>query len=142
VVLRNPVNTHVATASNIAMRMARGRYFARLDQDDIAVPERLRRQVDFLDRRADVAVCGGRMDNFGSQQGTSKLPAEDARIMAMLLPAVNGFANPTTMSRLEFIRRHAILSDPRFPLSCDYGMWVDCMFHGGAFANLQEVLTQ
>jgi glycosyltransferase involved in cell wall biosynthesis len=141
VILRNPVNTHVATASNIAMRLARGRYFARLDQDDMAAPERLRHQAEFLDAQPDIAVCGGWTAYFGTREGVSKLYPDDARIKAMLLPAMGNISNPASMVRMDFIRRHGIVSDPRFPLSCDYGMWVDVMFHGGRFANLQEVVT-
>jgi len=142
VVIHNPVNTHVATASNIAMRLARGRYFARLDQDDIAMPERLAHQVAFLDSHPEITVCGGWMAHFGNAEGTGRTHPDDARIKAMLLVAVGNIANPASMVRMDFVRRHHIVSDPRFPLSCDYGMWVDVMFHGGRFANLEEVVTR
>jgi glycosyltransferase involved in cell wall biosynthesis len=141
-VLRNPVNTHVATTSNIAMRQARGRYFARLDQDDLAMPDRLKHQVEFLDSHPDVAVCGGWVEHFGQRQGISKLSPDDGTIKAMLLPAMGFIANPASMARMDFIRDRHIVSDPRYPLSCDYGMWVDCMFQGARFANLQEVVTR
>jgi len=43
---------------NRGLELARGEYFASLDSDDYACPDRLRKQVDFLDRHPDVAVVG------------------------------------------------------------------------------------
>lgn len=46
--VRLPINCGIATARNIAMKMARGKYWAVMDADDIALPERLQKQVDYL----------------------------------------------------------------------------------------------
>src|SRR6476659_7403647 len=43
---------------NRGCREARGSYIARMDADDLAAPERLARQVEFLDRHAGVAMVG------------------------------------------------------------------------------------
>jgi glycosyltransferase involved in cell wall biosynthesis len=141
-VMRQPANLNVANASNLAIRVARGKYLARLDQDDLAEPGRLSEQVAFLEQHPEVAVCGGAMQLFGSRSETAVFPAGDAEIKANLLVAIGNIANPTSMVRMDFLLRHSILNDPRFPLSCDYGMWVDCALAGARFANLQTVLTR
>lgn len=140
--VRQPVNMNVANASNLALRLARGKYLARLDQDDIALPDRLARQVRFLDANPDVAVCGGVMEVFGDVNGGYFLPEDDGRIKANLLTGMNSISNPAATVRTEFLRTHRIMNDPRFPLSCDYGMWVDCTLAGGVLRNPRETVTR
>ncbi len=57
---RTPPRGIVATLRAAAER-ARGELLARMDADDIAMPERLERQVAFLDANPDVAACGTRV---------------------------------------------------------------------------------
>jgi glycosyltransferase involved in cell wall biosynthesis len=140
--VRQPVNLNVANASNLALRLARGKYLARLDQDDLAEPARLAEQVAFMEANADVAVCGGALLYFGRENGVALLPADDGTIKANLLTGMNNIGNPASTVRMDFLRTHSILNDPRFPLSCDYGMWVDCTLAGARFTNLQSVMTR
>jgi glycosyltransferase involved in cell wall biosynthesis len=49
---------------NQAVKLARGKYFARMDGDDIAYPERFRRQVDFLEVNSDVDLLATAMIVF------------------------------------------------------------------------------
>jgi glycosyltransferase involved in cell wall biosynthesis len=141
-IVRQPANLNVANASNLALRLARGRYLARLDQDDIAMTGRLEQQVAFLEEHADVVVLGSAMDVFGTQEGIAAVPHEDSAIKANLLRGLGVVNNPTSIVRTEFVRTHGIVNDPRYPLSCDYGMWVDCTLAGAKFANLPAALTR
>lgn len=52
----NEKNLGQAGALNKGLELARGSYIARLDQDDVCLPDRLQRQADFLDLRPDVAI--------------------------------------------------------------------------------------
>ena len=58
VLLRNQQNLGHAEASNIALGAARGQYIARQDQDDVALPERIREQVSFLENHPEVGLLG------------------------------------------------------------------------------------
>jgi len=58
-------NHGLAATLNEALAAARGRLVARMDQDDIALPERLGLQADFMDRHPDVAVVGSWVYNLG-----------------------------------------------------------------------------
>ena len=51
----------IAARLNMMVRQARGRFFARMDADDIMMPERLERQLEFLTQHpeADVVGCAG-----------------------------------------------------------------------------------
>src|SRR4051812_32745176 len=56
--LRNPTNLGQVRSINRGLAVARGRYVACLDHDDVAEPGRLERQSDFLDAHPDVSVLG------------------------------------------------------------------------------------
>lgn len=141
--VRNPANLGVAQASNLALRLARGQYLLRLDQDDLALPDRLQWQLDFMEREPGVHVLGGNMLFFGdTPPAQSRAPNDDAAIKARLLPATDHFANPTACLRLAFFREHRLVHRPYSPPADDYGLWVDAMAAGARFANLPQVVTR
>ncbi len=106
-VYRQPANLNVANASNLALRLARGKYLARLDQDDLAVPARLAQQAGFLESNPRIDVCGGAMQYFGAQEGLAQLPPDDGTIKANLLTGMNSIGNPASMVRTEPCARTA-----------------------------------
>ena len=90
------------TASlNKGWRLARGELVARMDADDLAKPERIKRQVEFLKFHPEVALLGTSFE-FMSRDGTRRLPillpSEDADIKKAL-PHGNCLAHPTIMMR-------------------------------------------
>lgn len=58
-------NQGLADALNLGIKRAQGQYIARIDADDLMVPERLEKQVHFLDVHQNVIVCGGWQQYFG-----------------------------------------------------------------------------
>jgi glycosyltransferase involved in cell wall biosynthesis len=56
--LDNPRNLGLTPSLNRGLEAARGEFIARLDADDVATPDRLARQVAFLDRNPDIALVG------------------------------------------------------------------------------------
>src|SRR5258705_775698 len=52
----NEKNLGVTRSLNLGLAQARGRYVARMDADDLSAPERLARQVAFLDSHPEVAL--------------------------------------------------------------------------------------
>jgi glycosyltransferase involved in cell wall biosynthesis len=138
----NAVNLGLPTNINIGLAMARGVYIARIDHDDLAVPDRLRLQSAFLDENPEVVILGGQLEHFQDSTGIAEFPLEDAGIKARLLHGGNWMANTTTMFRLDFVRCHWLCFDPNLYTNDDLGFIFDCMSVGGRFANLPEVLTR
>ena len=63
-------NLGLANVLNIGMGMAKGKYIARMDSDDISLPERFETQVNYLETHPDIDLCSCGMTLFGAKEGT------------------------------------------------------------------------
>ena len=110
---------------NRGCREARGAYIARMDADDIAAPERLARQVEFLDRHASVAMVGSavvRIDSHGREIKRSTCPTSHAEIIEALRE-YTPFTHASVMLRaaaLEAVGGYR----PAYLAAEDYDLWL------------------
>lgn len=105
VYLKNAQNMGVAATLNRGLSVAKGEYIARMDADDISLPERFEKQVAFLDKNPAVAVLGAGLERF-DEGGTldTVLPATDPKQMHIDLLFACGLAHPSVMMRACVIR--------------------------------------
>src|SRR6267378_470814 len=107
-VVQDGRNLGLAARLNQGIDLARGKYLARMDQDDVAYPSRLERQVEFLERNPNVDLAGTKAIVFrdeGHPVGLFPFRATHAEICAH---PWNGFylPHPTWMGRIEWFHRH------------------------------------
>jgi glycosyltransferase involved in cell wall biosynthesis len=95
--LRDLQTTSGARASNAGIAIAQGDYIARMDADDIAVPDRLALQLELMNRRQ-LDVCGGRAVMFGDREGEIWYPESQAGIRHELVFR-SGLPNATMLAR-------------------------------------------
>jgi len=96
-------NAGVAAASNKGLSMAKGRYIARIDADDLCMNNRIRLQYDFLEKNPDYVLCGSTaemMDMDGNYIFTSRLPQHDEDIRKVL-ERENCFVHSSSFFRKE-----------------------------------------
>jgi Glycosyl transferase family 2 len=89
---------------NRGCQLARGKYIARMDYDDIAFPDRLQRQMDFVEANPEVALLGGAyvvIDGNGTVSTTLRKPARESQIKAMMRRGHNAFLHPTVVMRKD-----------------------------------------
>jgi glycosyltransferase involved in cell wall biosynthesis len=95
---------NIAHATNFGVHQARGEYIAILDDDDYwARPDKLSKQVAFLDSHPDYCCCGGGVivvDPAGNEQMRYLKPEADEQIKRRALMA-NPLAHGTTMYRRQ-----------------------------------------
>lgn len=78
--IRNDENVGLTRSLNRGLRRARGRYIARLDADDVALPQRLERQVALLESRPEVGLVGCPViyiDPDGQELGVQRIYVRD-----------------------------------------------------------------
>lgn len=112
-------------ARNTALDAADTEYLAWMDADDISLPDRLQKQIAFLDSHPEISICGSKVRYFHEMRGTSRHPATSSGILATTLfhPAI---ANPSAVIRLSSIRQKNISYDEQFKRAEDFSFWVDC----------------
>ncbi len=132
----------VAAALNFGSGLARGKYIARMDADDVAFPDRLAKQVAFLERSPEVAVVGGALevvDDQGRATHVKVNPQEDAEIKERLLHE-DCIAHPSVMLRTEVFRAAGGYRTT-FAHAEDYDLWLR-LAETCRFANLPDVLIR
>lgn len=136
----------IAHALNTGIAKARGRYIARMDADDISRPERIARQLAFLEAHPEVDVVGTRTTFSSSVERNSGMAAFVHWQNAILTPHehfVKRFvdaplAHPTVMFRRYLIEAHGGYDTG--PLPEDHELWLRWMDAGARFAKLPEEL--
>lgn len=103
--IHNESNQGLVFTRNRILEEARGEFIAVLDSDDIAVPERLEVQYDFMQRHPDVALCSGHaalIDEQGTATGQRFIVPTDEVNMEVFFG--NPFINPAAMFRTAVLR--------------------------------------
>lgn len=74
-----------AAAANEGIGLARGKYVARLDADDVSLPQRLSKQAALMESRPDIGVCSAWLRCFGARKNVMTCPTEPEVIRCALL---------------------------------------------------------
>lgn len=142
-VIVNKTNMRFANSANRAISIARGRYIARMDADDISAPERLEKQAAFLDENPDFVVVGSGYDTINAQGRTitrnveSTTPWECAWMSLFRMPLVH----PTTMYRKSVVDDFSLRYDNAYDGAADFEFFHRLLGHGKAVA-LRDILVQ
>ena len=122
--IANDRNLGLAASLNRGVAAARGEFIARLDADDLAMPERLARQVAFLDGNPDVGMTGSWYVELATdgRENERELPVEhwDLRWHLCLY---SPFAHSAVMWRRTLVRDRVGAYDERLAYSMDYDLW-------------------
>lgn len=140
VIITNEVNIGLTKSLNVGLKIAKGKYIARMDADDISVPTRFEIQFNYLESNIECIVCGGYVENFGLSKRIRKYPLTHKKCLNELI--INScFAHPTVMFRNNHITQYDKLYNEEFKQSQDYRLWVD-LIGLGEFHNIPAVLLK
>jgi glycosyltransferase involved in cell wall biosynthesis len=131
-------NAGLVASLNTGIDMARGRYLARMDADDISAPARLARQLEFMETHPEVGVCStwaNFIDEFGAELGVLERPVGTKlrRLFWRPSPLVHAAA----MVRSCILKEHRYSAD--FADAEDYELWLR-LYDFTSFHNLAEPL--
>jgi len=134
------------TASlNKGFSIARGKYIARMDADDISHPDRLQKQVSYLDRNPKCSLvcshieCIDKSGNF-SGYWNADIQTKNAPEIKKRLPIKNCIAHPTVMIRQSIIKKYPY--DQHQKNSEDYDLWLRMASDNLILCKLPEFLLK
>lgn len=140
---KNETNLKIVKTLNKMIQHANGKYIARMDADDISLPNRIEKQVEFLEKNSDIAFCGTNafiINEKNKHKGKTSLPLsfEDNKFF---LQFYSTFFHPTIMIRSEIYKQN--LYDEDFLYAEDYELLARMIFSENLRgANLPEKLFE
>ena len=135
-------NGGLIAALNRTIDLARGRWTARMDADDVALPDRFERQLAFLDSHPECGILGGNskiIDSSGAELDRPSIdrPLRHEDILANFRDGPN-LHHPTIMVATELLRKVNGYRLP-FRVAQDYDLYLRLIPHT-RFANLDDAL--
>ena len=134
-------NVGLSNVLNVGIEMARGKYIARMDSDDVSLPQRLQVQVDYLEKHSDVDLVSVGMRLFGVKEGTwiRELNPEKVKIEALFHSPV---LHASSVWRKDSFEKQGLRFRQEMVPAEDYDMWTRALLKGLKLVNLPEVLYE
>lgn len=129
-IVTNPVNLRLAASLNKGISLASGELIARMDADDVSLPDRLEKQVAFMQANPNISVCGTALSIYDLPGATWLPPLDDHSIRAMLF-FESCLYHPTVVMRKRLFNDFSY-SSIMLPAE-DYDLW-------SRFAERKEII--
>ncbi|MHB1001508.1 MAG: glycosyltransferase family 2 protein [Armatimonadota bacterium] len=140
IAIKNPENMGLAYSLNHCLKYVTGKYVARMDGDDISLPNRLEKQVGFLESNSKYALAGTGMVSF-DEFGDTGIRIGKPEPLPTDLAKNTPFMHATILMRTEVyeaLNGYRVLSYAR--RSEDVDLWFRFFAAGYRGYNLQEAL--
>lgn len=143
--VNNERNLGIIKTRNKGLQLAKGKYIANMDADDISLPTRLEKQIAFLEKHPDVVILASKLvliNQFNDEIGI--WPEDDGVVtnegISKTLPIINCIGQPTVMMRRDVVT--SIMYNDRYIHNEDWGLWLDILALNYRISKLPEVLLR
>lgn len=143
-----PTNRGLAAVLNDLLEQAFAEgfdFFARMDADDIALPERIEKQVLFLQQNQDVDMVGGaieEIDEKGNKLGKIVQYPLSPEACFSYFAKRDPVAHPAVLFRRSYFEKAGCLYRSEFRKNQDTMLWYDGLKNGCRIANISDVVLQ
>ena len=137
-----PKNKNLAVALNMGLLNCSNELIARMDTDDISLPDRFFKQIKFMNENKNIAASSGTIQKFidnGKILGLRILPLEHTKILSFAK-----FRCPLSHPAVMF-RKSAILAVGGYPIfkhAQDYALWSLLIVRGFKLANIPDIIVK
>ncbi len=143
VYIKNAQNEGLISTLNKGIDVAKGMYIARMDADDVCVPERLQKQFNWLETHPGTAVVGSHIsliDEHGLQTGEWKEDIQTVTYQQVkkTMAWYNCVAHPTVLMRSAIIKKYRYQSNQKH--TEDYDLWLRLLADGHTIEKVPEKL--
>jgi len=142
VLLRNTENLKMAKALNVGIKVAKGKFLARMDADDWSYPDRIRKQVLYMQKHPEVGILGGSMEIInekGKKIGRRDYSCTDVEIRSKVF-RYSPFSHPLIMLRKSSLDKVGYYNSLYNPAE-DYELYFR-LGEIAKFANLSDALIK
>lgn len=140
--IKNENNLGIIKSLNKAIDIARGKYIARMDSDDISYPERLETQYRFMENNPDCGVCGSNiMILSGNKFQSSNYKESHNEIVYSMLFKGCHLCHPTAFIRKKVLDENSLKYNEEDIYAEDYGLWLNLM-DKTRIHNLKDILVK
>ena len=139
VYIKNEENSGVARSLNVGLEKACGEYIARMDADDIALPDRFEKQVNFLDTHSEYGVCGCNIEKFSENEERPFLFSTENDSIKIDLLFDSAVPHPGVMMRKSLGKD--LYYDAHYEQAEDFELWTR-LIKKTQICNLPEILLK
>jgi glycosyltransferase involved in cell wall biosynthesis len=139
-------NLGITGNSNRALKACRGKYICFQGGDDVLLPGKVTRQVDWMEADEQRILCGHDIEIFESSSGrilalwSDIKPLRSGEGAASVIRYGAPFATSSLMVRASSIPPYGF--DPRVSLVSDWKLWIDCLANGGKFGYIDGIYAR
>lgn len=143
-IVRNKTNLGLTKTLNKLIQLTNCEFIARMDADDVALPNRLLLQVEYLQKHKDISILATTIELIDAdgnvlQGNPNKMCFSSSEIRRYMVRA-NCIAHPTIMARASVLRSNPYNESAR--VSQDYILWLSLLSKGYNFAKLNVLGLQ
>lgn len=135
-------NVGLGQALNLGLAQCCHDWVFRMDTDDICLPNRFEKQMDFIQNNPEISVVGGQIIEFKEKIDDSQTIKQVPILHEQIVKYAKS-RNPINHMTVAF-RKSVVVAVGNYrhaPLYEDYDLWVRLLIDGQKFANLPDVLV-
>lgn len=137
---KNETNLGNNISRNKGNELAKGKYIAIMDSDDIALPERLELQYNYLEKNKEIGIIGGFIKFFDTKGAFLWSYPGNPNYHQSYLLFKNAVGQPTIMFRKDLFKKLKLTYKPECENMGDYELWFRASIHGIKFKILPKLL--
>ena len=137
----NETNIGLTKSLNKGLQIAKGKYIARMDADDIALPARFEKQTEFMETHPETIVLGTHLKLFGKRKGIhfNDSVKYDSESIKSQMVFENCIPHSSVFIRKRILDDNNIRYDEEYRSAQDYRLW-EQLIHMGNYNILRETL--
>lgn len=128
-IIRHEQNEGLAKSLNDGIKLAKGKYIVRMDSDDISLKNRIKQQVNFMEKHPTVAVSSMLAKCFGDVNMKKMIVNQLPEEIEVELLYKNTLIHSSIIMRREYLIKNNILYNEEFRYSQDYELWSRIVNH-------------
>ena len=128
---------NISDSLNIALKIARGEFIARLDFDDIYLRDKIKKQVNYLKKNQNISILGtGIINKFSLKK--KLFPTSNLKIKIYTF-FFNPICHPSVVMRKNILKK-GLNYKKKFDYSEDLELWLNALSQNIKISNINEVL--